>query len=101
MKRELKQIQTILTKLSGADLENVKDLVDEQIEKEYNKKENFMLHDRIDEYIYRVYYKNGNRDSFCVGRKAYDAYIQDDDIVSLYRITKDLFPTQELLLQKY
>lgn len=96
----LDRVKDIISRLNGLDLNRVKDLVDEQLQTEYYKKENFMLHERIDDYLYEVYYSDGRRMSFCIGQKAYKEYMENKFATTIWRKTKDLFPERELLLQK-
>ena len=98
--KDLKQLQEIIATLDGIDLSRVKDLVDQQLEDEYYKKENFMLHDKKDDYLYDVLYNDNTKLRFYIGQKAFKEYQENKRAVSIYRITKDLFPTKELLLQR-
>lgn len=94
------RIQTELDLLNGIDLMKVKNMVNERIEKEYHKKENFMYHDKIDDYIYMVHYEDGDSRTFCFGKKAYDEYIRSKSAYKITRKTKDLFPVYEFLIEK-
>ena len=78
----------------------LKKQIDKQIEKNYNLKENFMLHEGLDEYLYIIHFADGHRYIEQKGKKAYEMYINDIQAVSLERKTKDLFPKYELLLTK-
>ena len=98
--KDLEELKKIISTLDGLDLSKVKDLVDQQLEDEYYKKENFMLHDKKDDYLYDVLYNDNTKLRFYIGQKAFKEYQQNKRAVSIYRITKDLFPTKELLLQR-
>lgn len=100
MNAELINIKESLTKLSGTDLEYVKVLVDEQIEAAYYQKENFMLHEKLDDYFYEVYYNDGTYHLFCTGKQGYDEYVKNEKAVRIVRKSKDLFYTRETLLEK-
>lgn len=84
----------------GTDLTELKKLIELKIQEDYDRKENFMLHDRIDDYIYVVYYIDGEYHSYCKGCDAYERYMRDADAVSIKRKTKDLFPVYEDLIEK-
>ena len=98
--KDLEELKKIISTLDGLDLSKVKDLVDQQLEDEYYKKENFMLHDKKDDYLYDVLYNDNTKLRFYIGQKAYKEYQENKRAVSIYRLTKDLFPTKELLLQR-
>ena len=85
---------------SGSELEQIKAMIDDQIMKIYNLKENFYLHDKTDDYIYRIVYADGHIYYDCIGKRAYEKFTLDSDAVRIERKTKDLFPTVELLLEK-
>ena len=74
--------------------------IDKQIELNYERKENFMLHEELDEYLYIIHYTDGHTYIAQTGKKAYDMYINDDSAISIERKTKNLFPTYELLIKK-
>lgn len=98
--RNLDELKKIISTLDGIDLNRVKDLVDQQLEDEYYKKENFMLHEKIDNFLYEVYMNDHSKITFCIGKKAYKEYQQNKQAVSIYRKTKDLFPERELLIER-
>lgn len=93
-------LNTIENLTDQAMLTEIVKLIDSRIEEVYDEKENFMYHDEIDDYIYVVYYLD-RKVYYCKGKEAYENYIRDDEALSVYRKTKDLFPTYELLLEKY
>ena len=78
----------------------LKSAIEEKIEENYNLKENFFLHDRIDDYIYICVYDDGKIYYDFLGSRAYTRYLKDDHVVAIRRKTKDLFPTYEDLLKK-
>lgn len=84
----------------GVDLEELKKLIDQKIREDYERKENFMLHDDVDDYIYIVYYANGDHHYFCKGKDAYNRYIKDSNAVRVARKTKDLYPVYEDIMAK-
>ena len=87
------------TKLTGTELIRLKELIDARIEEVYDFKCNFMIHDRLDNYIYVVRFVDGDHHYYVKGNEAYHRFLEDDAI-SVERKTKDLFPTVELLLKK-
>lgn len=89
-----------IAKFSGADLQIIKDMIDEQVEIEYDKTENFMYHESIDDYLYLVYYSDGSKNLFCIGADAYERYTKREDAVRIERKTKNLFPTYEVIMKK-
>ena len=99
-KKEIELLKEIINKCTGSDLNVVKNLVEDEIEKNYHKKENFMYHDKIDDYLYRVHMKDGSSRLFCFGSDAYGEYTRNEMAVSITRRTKNLFPTTETLLIK-
>jgi len=98
--KDLNELKKIISTLDGIDLHRVKDLVDQQLDMDYEKKENFMLHEKTDNYIYQVNYSDQTKMRFCIGKKAYKEYQENRRAISIYRITKDLFPTRELLISR-
>jgi len=96
----LNQIKELLNELNGIDLDMVKQLVDDEIKSHYYDKDKFMLHDEIDNYLYKVCYSDGSHYTYCNGSKAYKEYKNNFDAISVYRISKDLRPTTELLIER-
>ena len=84
----------------GTDLHELKKLIDKKIEEEYHLPENFMLHDCVDEYIYIVDYMDGSYHYDCIGKRAYEEYINNIEAIRIRRKTKRLSPTYETLLVK-
>ena len=93
-------IKEIISRMNGLELNRINELVDEQIENDYYKKENFMLHEKKDDYLYDVFYNDQTKLRFYIGQKAYKEYQENKRAVSIYRVTQDLFPERELLLQR-
>lgn len=98
--RQQELFRSRIAKYSGADLQLIKDLVNAQIDIEYEKPENFMYHKKIDDYLYLVYYQDGTFNLFCIGADAYERFMKRDDAVRVERKTKDLFPKYEVILKK-
>ena len=89
-----------ISQFAGTDLEELKKLIDIKIREEQERAENFMLHDWTDNYIYVVYYLNGEYHYYCKGKEAYKRYLNDADAIKVARKTKDLFPNYETILEK-
>lgn len=87
-----------LRNMNGFQLEEIKQLIDNEYNQLAVKDDNYMLHNFIDDFIYIVYYADGSYHYFCKGRDAYIEYKNWG--VKLGRKTKDLFPTYEMLLDK-
>lgn len=81
-------------------LDEIKKYIDEQIETQLDKRENFMFRDYVDEYLYVIYFKDGSRDIQCKGNKAYDIFIKDSSAIRMETRTKELYPKYELLMEK-
>lgn len=92
--------RTRISKYSGADLKLIKKMVDEQIKADYEKIENFMYHETVDEYLYVVNYEDGTSNLFSIGADAYERYRKRSDAISVERKTKRLFPTYEIILSR-
>ena len=84
----------------GTDLNELKKLIENKIQEEYDLPENFMHHDRIDDYIYIVDYLDGSYHFYCIGRQAYDEYIANIEAIRIRRKDKHLKPKYETLLDK-
>ena len=84
----------------GTDLNELKKLIELKIQEDYDRKENFMLHDKLDDYIYIVHYFDESFHYLCRGKDAYEEFIRDPKAVKISRKTKDLFPTYEDLIEK-
>lgn len=91
---------TELRQLNTAQLLSLKDLIDEVLYENYDKKENFFLHDSLDDYIYIIDYKDGHYRYEVIGSKAYNEFNKAEDAIAIRRKTKDLFPTYENLMEK-
>lgn len=98
--KQIEVFRNRIAKYSGADLQIIQNLLNEQLELEYERKENFMFHTTVDNYLYIVYYKDGTSNLFCIGADAYERFIKRDDAVRVERKTKDLFPKYEVILKK-
>lgn len=89
-----------LSAYKGVELEELKRIIDRKIIDDYERKENFMLHNQIDDYIYIVYFADGSQHYFCKGRDAYERYMKDSTAIRVARKTKDLYPVYEDLMVK-
>ena len=98
--RDLDELKKIISTLDGRDLSRVKELADQQLEIDYYKKENFMLHEKKDDYLYEVLYSDNTKVRFYIGQRAYKEYQDNKRAIAVYRVTKDLFPIRELLLER-
>lgn len=87
-----------LANISAADLDAVKKIIADREEALYE--ERWWTHDKIDDYLYYVYYEDGTSWMHCIAKYVYDEYMRNDRAVMLKRKTKDLFPTWETLLEK-
>ena len=87
--------------LNTADLLLLKQYIETKIEDNYDLKENFYLHDCIDDYIYIVDYSDGSFHYFHKGAEAYKTYMHDSYATRIRRKTKDLFPVYETLKEKH
>ena len=87
-------------RLASQDLIKLKEQIDRQLEEIYERKENFYLHEKIDDYIYIVHYLDGHTHMDYIGARSYNEYISNEDAIKIERKTKDLFPTYETLMEK-
>lgn len=94
LKKEIGKIENCLQ------LNEIKKYIDEQIETQLDKRENFMFRDYIDEYLYVIYFSDGSRDIQCKGNKAYNIFINDSSAIRMETRTKELYPKYELLMTK-
>lgn len=94
------QFNESIAHFTGTDLLKLKELIDNKMDDDYYLRENFMLHDCVDCYLYVVYYTDGTHHTYARGKQAYDEYISCDYAIRVARKTKDLFPTYEDLLIK-
>lgn len=94
----LKELLDSMDKLSGFELEELKNKFDAKFEKLSQLDRNYNLHDFIDDYTYIVYYNDDSFHYYSKGQEAYKSYLNSG--VKLERKTKDLYPTYESLLNK-
>lgn len=87
--------------LDGNDLIALKKMVEEQIEYARHLKDNFYLNDQFDNFIYIVFYANGEYHYIFKGKDAYNEYKDNPAAIRLERKTKDLFPKFEILMEKW
>ena len=88
----------LLDNLNGFELKRIKELFDQKYLEVCQKDANYQVHDFKDNYLYIIYYPDGNRSISANGAEAYEKYMKDG--IRLDRKTKDLFPTYETLLQR-
>lgn len=98
--KEIMDFNLSIAHYTGTDLLMLKELIDSKMEDDYDLKENFMLHDTIDNYLYVVYYVDDNHHTYAKGKEAYDEFIANDFAIRVARKTKNLYPTYEDLLIK-
>lgn len=94
------EFNAFISTMDGHQLEALRRKIERQEQIVYDRKENFHLHDRTDNYIYIVNYQDGSFIYDYLGSRAYERYIDDPTAVSIDRKTKDLFPVYEHLLSK-
>ena len=99
-KRQIQRFADSISTLSGIELLNLRELLNEKIDEVSSLTENFMLHDYIDEYFYYVCYIDGSRYLYTKGKEAYDEFTRNMDAVSIVSKTKDLFPVYTELMRK-
>ena len=88
----------LLDNLNGFELKRIKELFDQKYLEVCQKDANYQVHDFKDDYLYIIYYPDGNRSISANGAEAYEKYLKDG--IRLDRKTKDLFPVYETLLEK-
>lgn len=81
-------------------LEKIIEVVENQMEINFDLKENFMYHDKIDNYIYVIKYSDEHLFYDYIGKRTYEKYLLDKDAIEIQRWSKDVYPTKELLLSK-
>ena len=99
--KQMEVFRSRIAKYSGKDLQIIQKILDEQLEKEYEKPENFMFHTTVDDYLYVVYYQDGTSNLFCIGADAYERYMKRSDAIRVERKTKNLFPSYEVILKRH
>ena len=97
---ELERFRDALRGIPTEQLYEIKNSVDAEIKKQYWSDANFSHRDKIDSYIYITVYTDLSYHYDCLGKKAYDRYINDDNAVRIECMTKDLFPEYKVLMQK-
>lgn len=98
-----RQIQAFCAKIdgmSGLELLNLKQIINDKIDEVSELDENFMLHDYIDSYFYYVFYVDGSSYLYTKGKDAYNEYVREDRAVKIVRKTKNLFPTWTEMMTK-
>lgn len=92
------QIHDAIRSMSTADLEAIKSMIAKEERNRYD--EMWWTHDRIDDYLYKIHYADGNTYVMCKGKQAYERYLKEEDATWIERYTKNLFPTYEFLERK-
>ena len=92
------QIHDAIRSMTSADLEAIKKMIAQEEKDRYD--EMWWIHDRIDDYLYKVHYRDGHIHITCKGADSYKEYMMNDDAMWIERYTKDLFPTYEFLMRK-
>ena len=97
-----KKIEQLLNEciIHGEYIVKIQELIEDNIERNYELKDNFKFHDEIDSYFYIVRYTNGEYNLYAKGKDAYDRYRRDENAVCVERKTKNLYPTYETLIQR-
>ena len=95
---EQKELYEFIKKMNPSDYAAVKEMIAKEEKKNYD--EMWWNHDRIDNYLYYVYYDDGTQWMHCIAKKVYDEYIKNEKAICIKRKTKDLFPTWETMLTK-
>lgn len=92
------QIHDVLRRMPTADLEAIKEMIAREERSRYD--EMWWTHDRIDNYLYYVFYDDGTEWMHCIAKKVYEEYVKNEKAICIKRKTKDLFPTWETMLTK-
>lgn len=92
------QIFQYVSTMDSADLDAIKMMVAARENELYDIR--WWTHEKIDEYLYIVHYRDGRKHLSCKGADSYQEYIRNDDAIWIERKTKDLFPTYETLMRK-
>lgn len=92
------QINNFIHSLNATDFNNLREFIKKEEKSRYD--EMWWTHNRIDNYLYYVYYKDGSEWMHCIAKKVYDEYISNENAICIKRKTKDLFPTWETLMEK-
>ena len=102
-----KNLRKLIADMSNNyDLEQLKKVIDEQIQAHSDDPTNFMFHTKVDDYFYYTIYKDGSMHTGCIGQREYEYYIGNPSAVSIWRREKDYLWNKdreypmELLLQK-
>lgn len=98
--REKRALAKYLNMLDGHELQEVFKAVSSEVEKNYWSDDNFFMRDVTDNYIYITRYADGSYYYDCIGKKAYEKYLHDDNCIRIDYKTKDLRPTYGTLMAK-
>ena len=94
----MEQFADVIRSMSTADLEAIKSMIAKEERNRYD--EMWWVHDKIDDYLYKVHFADGHTYVVCKGQQAYEIYEKDDSATWVERYTKNLFPTFEFLMRK-
>ena len=94
------EIYDYIQTLDGFQLEELRRYIEKQEQVVYDRRENFHLHERVDQFIYVIEYADGHLFYDCIGKRAYEKYLKDEDAIRIGRKTKSLFPTYDKLMEK-
>lgn len=92
------QICNTIHTMSHEDLDAVKKMIAAEEKSRYD--DMWWTHDRIDDYLYIVHYRDGSTHLSCKGKDSYEEYMKEDDALWIERKTKNLFPVKEFLMRK-
>lgn len=92
------QIYEYVSTMDSAELDAIKMMVAARENELYDIR--WWTHEKIDDYLYIVHYRDGRKHLTCKGADSYREYMRSDDAVWIERYTKDLFPEYEFLMRK-
>lgn len=92
------QISEVIRTLNTTDLDAIKKMIAQEERSRYDQM--WWTHDRVDNYLYYVFYEDGSYWMHCIASKVYNEFIKNDKAVCIKRKTKDLFPVWETMIEK-
>lgn len=98
--RQIQRFCEKIDSMSGLELLNLRQILNDKIDEVSALDENFMLHDYVDSYFYYVHYEDGSSHLHVKGKDAYDTFMRSETAVKIVRKTKNLFPTFEEIMRK-
>lgn len=81
-------------------LNELKECIINAMQTNLDRRENFMFRDYVDNVFYAIYFNDGRRNLQVIGSRAWRIFTENEDAVRIETITKNLYPTTELLIQK-